>query len=176
MRNLLILLSLATSLLFSGCENDQITTSRNNTDRNNLCDMLTVGRYNFISSYIATTPIHTITTKRNTYKTLNHKDIMEIASTLSSASQRNHRFGLVVRGILLQLLNVADGYASAEVSCNLDDNLESIFPKMIERYKNSMKDAKLSKKIDFTSLRPPTKPMDQHMGSKGRIKSTVEKK
>ena len=39
-----------------------------------------------------------------------------------------------------------------------------------------MKDSKLSKKNDFTSLRPPTKPMAQHMVSKGRFKSTVEKK
>ena len=88
--------------------NNLITTLGKNTDRNNLCDMLTVGRSNFSSSDVATSPIDTITPKRNTYKTLNHKDIMDIASTLSSASQRNNRFGLVVSGMLLYLLNVAE--------------------------------------------------------------------
>ena len=39
-----------------------------------------------------------------------------------------------------------------------------------------MKNAKLSKKSDFTSFQPPTKPISQNMGIKGRIKPTVEKK
>ena len=77
--------------------------------------------------------------------------------------------------MLLQLINVAEGEISADIICDLDANLESIFPKIIERYKNSIKEAKLSKRIDFTSLHLPSKPLSQHLGNNGRLKPTVEK-
>ena len=100
---------------------------------------------------------------------------MYIASKLSSKSQRNKKFGLFVSDMFLQLLNVAEGETSTDIICDLDGNLESTFPRMIERYKNSVKNAKLFKKSDFTPLQPPSKLLDQHLGSKGRLKPTAEK-
>ena len=136
--------------------------------------MLTLGRSSY-SSDIANSPTTNITPHQNTYKILNHKDMIDITSKLISTSQRSNKFGLVVSGMLLQLLNVEEGETSAEISFDLDGNLESKFPRMIERYKISIKEAKLGKQSEFTSLKPPSKPLAQYLGCKGRLKPTVEK-
>ena len=115
--------------------NTLINTLRNITNVKNHGNILTLVRSSY-SRDIATIPNPIIKQHQNIYKTLKRKDMIHIVSKLSSKSQRNKKFGLFVSDMFLQLLNVAEGETSTDIICDLDGNLESTFPRMIERYKN----------------------------------------
>ena len=84
-------------------------------------------------------------------KFLKHNDFMEVASKLSDACKRSHKFGTIVSGIMLKMLDIAKGHKVTNIG-NFEESLEKSFPKLIQKYTLAFKPVKTNQYIGLTSL------------------------
>ena len=122
---------------------------------------------------------------------------MDVAAKLSNASPRKKRFGTVVCGMMLQLLDIANGQEASILDGDLDQNLQNAFPHLIDKYKSSFKPVKVNQfqsvtdtpsvnrcateptqssteKSVYRSITVPSKPIGHQYATCQRIKPMVE--
>ena len=115
---------------------------------------------------------------------LSHNEFLEVANQLHSASKRKRKFGVMVSGFMLQMLDIAKGQEASIMDDDLDVNLESSFPLLIDRYKTSFKPIKamqfksIGDNSDVASvdrsITAPTNALGHVQAPSGRIKSNLE--
>ena len=115
---------------------------------------------------------------------LSHNEFLEVANQLHNASKRKRKFGVLVSGFMLQMLEIAKGQEASIMDDDLDVNLENSFPLLIDKYKTSFKPVKAMKfksigdnsdvaSVD-RSITAPTKALGHVQAPSGRIKSNLE--
>ena len=68
---------------------------------------------------------------------LSHDQLMDVASRLSGASQRNKKLGTLISGFMLHMLELADQSVFTEVDNKYEITMEEKFPQLIHLYKSS---------------------------------------
>ena len=67
---------------------------------------------------------------------------MDVASQLRNGCERNGKMGSIVCGMMLQMLDIVKGQDPRNFSDNLDNNLNSAFPHLLEKYRSCFKPVK----------------------------------
>ena len=82
--------------------------------------------------------------KRNKKKAsvLDYQEFMDVASQLRNGCERNGKMGSIVCGMMLQMLDIVKGQDPRNFSDNLDNNLNSAFPHLLEKYRSCFKPVK----------------------------------
>ena len=75
----------------------------------------------------------TMEPKSNTTKFLNHKDFMDVASKVSNACKRSHRYANIVFGLMLNMLDISKVHEATNIG-NFEESLEKSFPQLICKY------------------------------------------
>ena len=132
---------------------------------------------------------------------LNYAEFMDVATKLSQASERKKAtFGTLCCGMMLQLLDIANGQDASILDDELDHNLINAFPHLIDKYKSSFKPVKQNQFKSITntdalsinrldaasaslpnehsvhrSVTVPSKPLGHQYATCNRIKPMVER-
>ena len=74
-------------------------------------------------------------------KFLKHNDFMEVASKLSYVCKRSHKYGTIVSGIMLKMLDIAKGHEAANIG-SFEESLDKSLPQLIQKYTLAFKPVK----------------------------------
>ena len=83
--------------------------------------------------------------------TLSYKELIEITNKLCNASERDKKFGTLVSGMMLQLLEIANGNVAEDLGDTIDENLEKVFPRILEKYRTQFKPRKIQRYNSMTA-------------------------
>ena len=125
-----------------------------------------------------------VSSRKKASLTLSHNEFMEVANQLHGACERKRKFGVMVSGFMLQMLQVAKGQDAEVLDDEFDSVLEKNFPLLINKYKTSFKPVKTAKfnavmdtsdvaSVD-RSITAPTKSLGHSYAPMGRLKSNME--
>ena len=120
--------------------------------------------------------LEAVISNRNKTLALKHQDFMAVACKLSHACELNKKFGVSVSALMLQMLDIAQGKSVTQISNDVDDNLNSLFPRLIQNFNHSFKQVIKTTDNDYQSVIPQKPAMNYHLATKDRLKPNVEKR
>ena len=88
-------------------------------------------------------------------KYLKHNDFMEFASKISDCCKRNYKYGTIVSGIMLKMLDIAKGHEASNIG-SFEESLEKSFPQLIQKYTLAFKPVKTNQYNSVTELKGRT--------------------
>ena len=86
-------------------------------------------------------------------ESLSYTQLVEITSKLCNASERNKKFGILVSGMMLQLLEIANGNTGTNLGDDLEANMKEFFPQIIDKYKTQFQPSKKIAKFNSLSMK-----------------------
>ena len=121
---------------FSGCQGISIVANPSNVTISKTGDLSANSACNS-SPHSPPYYVKDIDTGSPIESNISHNQIMDVASRLSGASQRNKKLGTLISGFMLHMSELADQSVFTEVDDKYEITMVEKFPQLIHLYKSS---------------------------------------
>ena len=108
-----------------------------------------------------------------TNKFLSFSQLQDLLSRIYNGCKRNRKHQNAVSKNLFDMVDIIDGREASSLSDNFNENMDSIFPKIVSKYKNSFS-VQMSNQEKHI-MKPPAKIFGCQYASSKRIMSDREK-